>query len=258
MTVRCSCFHEHLGWAAMQFESGSIAVYSRRIGKWHRVAYIRSDFLDGLPLSCNFSKDGSALILGYKGKLRFWSTQYLIHIPDCLSLFKEIKCFPSFDHDMHGRNQPDDAVTCAELIRALNAVGYSHSEQCKIIDTMTFSLSIQVASEGSLQDPTICRSTRVLRQTKTIALSLACRNLQVQSVAESDMNVSCNPIVFLFNEAGNEIGQTECCFNSTNPVFVNPILIRHSDDRPAQKLTFKIYNFDSLNPYRVSVSAFIS
>jgi hypothetical protein len=256
VALGCSCFHKHLGWAAMHFESGYLAVYSRRIREWHRVAYIRSDFLDGLPMSCNFSKDGSALILGYKGKLRFWSTQCLIHIPDCLSLFKEIKCFPSFD--LHGRNQPDDAVTGTELIRALNAIGYNHSELCKIIDTLTFSSSIQVASESSLREPAaVNRPARVLKKMKTISLSLACRNLQVQSMTESELATSCNPVAYLFNEAGIEIGQTECCFNSTSPLFVNPILIRHYDDRPAQKLTFKIFNFDVLNPYKVNVSAFV-
>ena len=242
----CSCFHRQLGWVALCFGTGLVVVYSRRKEVWKCVARMKCDFLDGPAHFCVFSRDGSALILGFTGKLRLWNTRCLIQIPDDILLFKEIKYLQTMD-----QQEPsllDHELGCVELYRAFKNIGYCHQEMCRIMDTMIF----EPSHRRTRADLNLAQlSASHVQLPITAALYISCKNLQPDSDDCLFHLAKQNPIAFVFDTDGRELGRTECSYNTANPVFLCPILLRYDESKIEQHLTMKIYNLNPLVTYKV-------
>ena len=243
----------------MYSDLGYLSVYSRRARDWTLVVHIRCNFLDGLSQYCTFSQDGAALILGFNGKLRLWSTEYLIQIPECVSLFREIK----YTHTWTSESSLDHSLSCIEVFRALTHLGYSYYEICRIIDTIKFQserrkqpTNYKTAITSKVQQPTVSMLRRqstvgYLKPPRSAAFFLSCVLLD-RDTDESTTSGRYNPVAFIFNAEEKEIGRTEIAYNTADPVFSCPFLLSSQTERRGQKVTVKVYNANPMISYKVN------
>jgi len=91
-TTICNCaLQRSMGWLACADTDGILFAYSRRPdGSWRHITTINAG-IGSMVGSLVFSPNGAALFSANQGGLiRAWDVHALIHIPDCIALFKEV------------------------------------------------------------------------------------------------------------------------------------------------------------------------